>query len=146
MWTSKRSRDSEETGTESECRNQACAIELAIGQQDTSSILQDRWEACASPPLSRPLTSPHSRPLSMGCELPQKGRLLSGNISSRSRCGLAMVPYHNKHTPQAMVPDEVSCGIVSTFIVTEQIKSIITRECDPRNVNFVHEGFEGAAH
>ena len=58
--------------------------------------------------------------------------------------GVAMVPYHNRHT-RVMEPDEASCGIVSTFLVAEQIKSKMTRECDPRQVNSVHKGFEGTA-
>ena len=32
---------------------------------------------------------------------------------------MAMVPYHNRHTPRAMVPDAASCGIVNTFLAAE---------------------------
>ena len=43
-----------------------------------------------------------------------------------------------------MVPDEASCRMVNTF-VAEYIKSNMTRECDLGPVNFIDEGFDGAA-
>ena len=56
-----------------------------------------------------------------------------------------MVPHQNKYTPQAMVPDEASCRNVNTIIVTEYIKSKMTRECNLSLVTFINKGFEGAA-
>ena len=56
-----------------------------------------------------------------------------------------MVPYQNKNNSRAMVPGEASFRIVSTFLVSEYIKSKMTRERDLDQVNFIDEGFEGAA-
>ena len=44
-----------------------------------------------------------------------------------------------------MVNDGASCGIVNAFLVAEYVKSKMTRECDLGQVNFIDEGFEGAA-
>ena len=46
----------------------------------------------------------------------------------------------------AMVPDEASCRIVNAFLVAEQIKSKMARECDLSQVNFIIKGFESAFH
>ena len=48
-----------------------------------------------------------------------------------------MVPYHSRYTPRETVPDGASCGIGSTFLVTEQMSKVT--DCDPRQVNFVNE-------
>ena len=41
-----------------------------------------------------------------------------------------------------MVPDEASCRIVNAFLVTDQFKGKMTRECDLSQVNFINKGFE----
>ena len=55
------------------------------------------------------------------------------------------MPNHNGLSQRAMAHTNAQSGIVSTFFVTEQVKSKMTSECDPRQVNFVHKGFESAA-
>ena len=58
---------------------------------------------------------------------------------------VAMVLYHNRCAPRAMVSNVASCMIVNTFLVAEQINSKVTRERDLSQVNFINRGFESAA-
>ena len=75
----------------------------------------------------------------------QQGEVYAGqkfvanaSTTKESRCRQDGNGATKKKTPWTIVPHEASCRIVHAFLVTEYIKSKVTRQCDLGQVDF-HE-------
>ena len=58
---------------------------------------------------------------------------------------VTMVPYQLE-TPWTAVPNESSCRIEHFLLVTEKIKSKVTRKCDLGQVDVLEEGVDDPTH
>ena len=58
---------------------------------------------------------------------------------------MAMVPYELE-APGAMVPNESLCRVEHLLLVTKQIKSKVTRQCDQSQVEVHEVGVENVIH